>query len=1134
MTVTDPQASPVGVDGTVVLDNVPGGRAFVPAGTPLTRLNYYDGKFLRAADLDLEQRAHRALVAFSNQAGGPGVVRGFDVTAAAGASLRLSPGLALDADGRVLFLPDTVEATVADLLAAAQAPQPGDDGGNGGGPGGSPSFAPCEIATAGPEVPTVGGLQLYLVCLGHVDGLCGNEEVFGRLCDDACVTATDRPYRLDGVVLSLRPLVLGRPLVTSTAVSLGPVHLRSRVASAWFAGEDAAGGSLLSSAGLASNVWCLGAPALVGDCVPLAVLGWQAGSIAFLDQWTARRERMEPPPRLYWAGRMEMRPWPAFLAQVLQFQCQLAGLPAAPPGGGGGTDPCTDAKSLLDQSTALIQELLGKLDDPEVTQAAGELVGKVLDVLNAPAPATVGRVLIDGGIVELPAAGYLPVDPNATSPLRDQVQSLMGAGVDLRFCAVRRDQIAHELERAQHMQRISLLRGLDDPSRLEEVDILVPDGEVEEQATPGTGAGFAVDMAIGFAFDKVDGAAIAPFAAAAAAAPGVLPMRGAGRFDRSGGRITAHTAVLGVAGPNVRLLLQALARLGAQEPDPIRRLEGATFEASEGEVDVAAVATEIAERAVAHRARRSNAKVISLAEAPAQELLAVWSTASVWGDPFALAVGASVPFQVTVDAFVPAAPSALVELRVDGWAKRLPARGVTGTVHFQVTGTTVGDTVNLRGAPDPGGTFEGEVALRQELVDGRPRIVLLLDEGTLPAAFVAWTSGPVAAEGAIVRATEPGQDPATITRIVDARALEGTGVAQAGEPHHDAAIAALQLLKGAEPDEPGFFDTAVSQLFGGGSPGGTTVEVRPTVDWVLFRRRRREDCSGEVELPPPPPSAVAAWLAVAESADEAAKHAELLRQGAGGEVPWVPISTVEFEAGTAELRTPASSFRQAWQVAGGGSRIAFVGHAATGAGVTLGHSRAVALTGAVAPIAALDPGAAVDDVLDPPAAQMLAATEGSTFFVTYRPKEEPVARDCVEVMVLPDVSTAAQKLFAEAVAGGEPSEADAREAAAGVEHMGEVVVLPGGALDESSTDAAVAAYKEFVEAAAESEDPRFPGAAFGWIAEDWASTNDVDEGRSAIAELADRLGVDLRDVPVLPFDHEDRCPLRLYVLMRQG
>ena len=55
-------------------------QVFVPASTPLTGLNYYDGRFLRADDLNLERQGQRAYAEFSNQAGGAGVVYGFDLT----------------------------------------------------------------------------------------------------------------------------------------------------------------------------------------------------------------------------------------------------------------------------------------------------------------------------------------------------------------------------------------------------------------------------------------------------------------------------------------------------------------------------------------------------------------------------------------------------------------------------------------------------------------------------------------------------------------------------------------------------------------------------------------------------------------------------------------------------------------------------------------------------------------------------------------------------------------------------------------------------------------------------------------------------------------------------------------------
>ena len=39
----------------MVIVTAENGKTDIPASTPLTRLHYFDGKFLRAADLSLEQ-----------------------------------------------------------------------------------------------------------------------------------------------------------------------------------------------------------------------------------------------------------------------------------------------------------------------------------------------------------------------------------------------------------------------------------------------------------------------------------------------------------------------------------------------------------------------------------------------------------------------------------------------------------------------------------------------------------------------------------------------------------------------------------------------------------------------------------------------------------------------------------------------------------------------------------------------------------------------------------------------------------------------------------------------------------------------------------------------------------------------
>jgi len=46
-----------------------------------------------------------------------------------------------------------------------------------------------------------------------------------------------------------------------------------------------------------------------------------------LDAWIARRDLIATPPRDAWEWRLGLRPWAVFIAQVLQFQAQLAGAP---------------------------------------------------------------------------------------------------------------------------------------------------------------------------------------------------------------------------------------------------------------------------------------------------------------------------------------------------------------------------------------------------------------------------------------------------------------------------------------------------------------------------------------------------------------------------------------------------------------------------------------------------------------------------------------------------------------------------------------------------------------------------------------------------------------------------------------
>lgn len=509
-----------GSGGPLVLAGTQG-ITLIPQPTALTRLNYFDGKFLRADDLRVEQDYLRNLVWLSNRAGGSGVVSGLDVADGGGGKLELSAGLAIDPRGRVLSMPYDTTVELAKLIEASRQASAAAAAGA----GGTPGFAACSPDTVTMTPPSGGAVteDLYLIVAYHAEAMCGEQDVYGKLCEDACVTSTARPYRLEGIVLRAVPLALGP--AACTASWLGRKHRRSQVASAFFADERATLGREMSGARLRTEVWCRGAAAETGDGVPLAVVSLSGGALEFVDEWTARRERMADPPVRWWQWQTGMRPLAVFWAQVLQFQCQLADVLSVgvdtPP-----TDnPCAPAIKLLEEAQALLGDLDrrmaaarrlqggaeidsdnvidryrrqpggAELFEPEYLARVKGLHGTVTAQLAAQQAAPT-RVLIDRGIAELPPAGYLPVEVGAVD-VNTQVRRLMGDGVDLRFCVVRPDYVGHAFEEGQHLDRICLLQGLENPAAKPAVDIFVPDGRILDKPVAPAGHSFEVEITLG-------------------------------------------------------------------------------------------------------------------------------------------------------------------------------------------------------------------------------------------------------------------------------------------------------------------------------------------------------------------------------------------------------------------------------------------------------------------------------------------------------------------------------------------------------------------------------------------------------------------------------------------------------------
>jgi hypothetical protein len=162
--------------------------------------------------------------------------------------------------------------------------------------------------------------------------------------------------------------------------------------------------------------------------VPVGLL-IRDGNEWVLDVWAARRDRIEPPPERGWVRRTGGRAHDVFLAQVLQLQAHLADL-------------------------------------------------------NIPNKVRSGAaVTLTEHLVELPPAGYLPIDTSSQLSVEDQVRRLLGPGLDLRFCTARPDEIRLALERARHLDRIPLSDSTAESGK-PKVDVLVPDGTPASRSTP--------------------------------------------------------------------------------------------------------------------------------------------------------------------------------------------------------------------------------------------------------------------------------------------------------------------------------------------------------------------------------------------------------------------------------------------------------------------------------------------------------------------------------------------------------------------------------------------------------------------------------------------------------------------------
>lgn len=914
------------------------GLTIIDPATALTRLWYFDGRFLRAEGFRLDQEYVRSLVALSNRAVGTGVVHGLDVDLL-GDRLRVEGGLGLAPSGRVVHLASTTDLGIGELIARSTgALQKTSLGASV-----PPDFGPCPPDTDADADAPVAHRTFYVLTAASAEALCGEEERFGQLCGDACSADVDRSVAVEGVRFRARRVTLALP--TSRTVPFTSTHLRSQVASAFYRLERLDVPSMISGAGLRTAVWCDGAEGIGGEEIPLAVFD-RAGTITtFADMWTGRREIVENSPQRYWQWRTSMRPLDVFLAQVLQFQCQLADLPAG-ASTPSPTDPCADERgALVDVHEALGviggagDDIAGRLDELR------ERVSKVLDGSGAQLKS--GSLLIDRGIVETPPAGYLPVDPRGD--VQAQTEAWFGPGVDLRFCVVRADFVPEAFQEAQHMDRISLTQGIDDPRAVEQVDVLVPGASFKRRQI--STAGYEGT------FDVLPTGAAAVDAAADRAA---LRLSAVAREHRSEGWSWTLAAFgeapqrLGVSD----LVSKIDASLGkGVDPASFAKVHLESTDLLDAIRTRPSVASRVLREATGARARAFRVAEADFAgtrgddvdapvEATDRRPVAMWFDAESARGLDDLPVGGATGLRMRLVFYSRASTTpAFLDLGFAGTAtvrdRQVESTGVGGSAVITVRTTIDGALTTFSLAPAAGSrviplagaslTWRIQTSPTGRRIDGVQFGVG--DRPVLEARFTAeheprLLSGEIASSGggrAVARVAN------TRTGLAAFELTEKPGVFDLGSPGRDLAASVVDII-GAElvvrRQDAAFEADARRRIFGDPTESGDTLAA--TADWIMFHRRRTKDC-GETATPAPTRVIRYRWLhGISESRETLL---ERLRAAAGsgaegGLLEWLMkeldltvVAAVEYAEGSTALASSVPALRAAWMNSERGDRL---------------------------------------------------------------------------------------------------------------------------------------------------------------------------------------------------------------------
>ncbi|MFZ5543136.1 MAG: hypothetical protein ACOZJZ_06235, partial [Pseudomonadota bacterium] len=502
------------------------------------------------------------------------------------------------------------------------------------------------------------------------------------------------------------------------------------------------------------------------------------------------------------------------------------------------------------------------------------------------------RMLLNAGFFELPPAGYLPV--SLSSDVQEQARRMFGEGVNLHFHAVRSDEIAHLVEQAQHMERISLTRGLDDPRQVEQVEIFVPDGQVTDAQAAASGTWWRLEMltaatrALGMFLPEKGEAKPAP-----APAPGTAPAPAAAKRHGNAKALVINT--------NLKALeKQRLSALSNSSLDGLVRTEGRREDGSYGFALVAssdvlqpdqpeddnqtpnAPSAPAAPNAPAADAAAGEVVAVEVRYPPpsvaaSRGRLALYLAADIAGDPFAQPVGGRLAVSCEIASMF---ASEGKQMQFNGTLTVLAQRAQPSGVEERLVQLDLVLAESQPGEDPQTGASRMRLLLQRD-GDGNTGLFIVDDEKQDPSSsplIFEWDEAPRRA-AMFIQATDA--TGALIKRMASLRALSGNAMAEAAQPHEvfeqPQALAAAQRRKllamsalpampapastvGAQAmnalvaladaaDDPALLARARLRLFPSLDAPRTQV-VHARHDWLMFRRARTHLCGPACTTPP--------------------------------------------------------------------------------------------------------------------------------------------------------------------------------------------------------------------------------------------------------------------------------------------